>query len=69
MVALPSLLSLHLISAFDGPSIARAKPPEEWLRLVKSWSNGSHDDSRVLCYSFYDSFYEYIRDQIYTCLF
>ena len=65
MVALPSLLSLHLISAFDGPSIARAKPPEEWLRLVKSWSNGSHDDSRVLCHSFC----EYIRDQIYTCLF
>lgn len=27
MVAVPSLLSLHCISAFDGPSIAKPNPP------------------------------------------
>ena len=60
-VHVPSLLSSHLISVFDGPSMARAKPPEytndisntygsvhEMLVLIASLSSkGSGDKRRV----------------------
>ena len=32
-VHVPSLLSTHLISVFEGPSIARDKPPVNWTKI------------------------------------
>ena len=50
-VHVPSLLSSHLISVFDGPSMARAKPPE-YTNNVKHTLLHKMEMSSVLRYQY-----------------